>query len=61
MASFLILVLLDLSPAPGHSLPWVTLLVLLAVVFLLAVAFTSGLVFFLIRLKRRKRDLEVRD
>lgn len=61
MENLLVLILLDLSPGPGRSLPWATLIVLLAVVFLLAVAFSSGLVFLLIWLKRRKRHLEVSD
>jgi hypothetical protein len=47
-----LLLLLDVSPDPVH--PWGALIVLLAIVFVLAVSFTSGLVFLLIWLKRRK-------
>jgi hypothetical protein len=45
---------LDLRPDPVNPLPWATLLGLLAVVFVLAVAFTAGLVWLLIRMKRRR-------
>jgi hypothetical protein len=49
-----LLLLLDLNPDPVHPVPWTALLVLLAIVFVLAVAFTAALVFLLLWLKRRK-------
>jgi hypothetical protein len=49
-----LLLLLDLNPDPVHPVPWAALLVLLAIVFVLAVAFTATLVFLLLWLKRRK-------
>ena len=46
--------LLDVAPNPVSVVPWGALILLLVVVFVLAVGFTSGLVFLLIRVKRRK-------
>jgi uncharacterized protein (DUF58 family) len=47
--------LLDVSPDPLHSTPWGSLIVLLAIIFVLAVSFAASLVFVLIRLKRRRK------
>lgn len=49
-----LLFLLDVAPAPVGGDPWVTLILLLVIVFVLAVGFAAGLVFLLIWLKRRK-------
>lgn len=51
-----LLFLLDvpLNSEPAAQTPWVALILLLAIVFLLAVGFMAGLVFLLIRIKRRK-------
>jgi len=49
-----LLLLLDVPRDPVRPLPWGALIVLLAIVFVLAVSFVAGLVFLLIRLKRRK-------
>jgi hypothetical protein len=49
-----LLLLLDVAPDPVRPLPWGALIVLLAIVFVLAVSFTAGLVFLLIWHKRRK-------
>lgn len=49
-----LLLLLDVPRDPVHPLPWGALVVLLMIVFVLAVSFVAGLVFLLIRLKRRK-------
>jgi len=49
-----LLLLLDVSPAPVHPVPWGALIVLLVIIFVLAVSFSAGLVFLLIWLKRRK-------
>jgi hypothetical protein len=49
-----LLLLLDVPRDPARPLPWGALIVLLAIVFVLAVSFVAGLVFLLIRLKRRK-------
>ena len=46
------LLLIDVPPEPVSSLA--ALIVLLAIVFVLAVSFVAGLVFLLIRFKRRK-------
>jgi hypothetical protein len=48
--------LLDVSPDPVRALPWGALILLLAIVFVLAVSFTAGLVFLLIWLKRRQAN-----
>jgi flagellin-like protein len=48
------LFLFDVPPDPVSAVPWGALIVLLAIVFVLAVAFVAGLVFLLIRIKRRK-------
>ena len=48
------LFLLDVRPDPVSAVPWVALIVMLVIVFVLAVAFVAGLVFVLIRVKRRK-------
>lgn len=48
-----LLLLFDVSPDPV-GLPWGALILLLLVVFVLAVAFVTGLVVLLIWLKRRK-------
>ena len=49
-----LLLLLDISPDPVHPFPWGALIVMLAIIFVLAVSFSAGLVFLLVRLKRRK-------
>jgi len=49
-----ILFLLDAAADPGGVVPWGALIVLLGVVFILAAGFMVGLVFLLIRVKRRK-------
>ena len=49
-----LLLLLDVSPDPVHPVSWATLIGLLVIIFVLAVSFSAGLVFLLIRLKRRK-------
>lgn len=57
-----LLFLLDVAPNPVSVVPWGALILLLLVVFVLAVGFTSGLVFLLIRVKRRKiKQTEIRD
>jgi hypothetical protein len=50
-----LVLLLDVSPDPLHSTPWASLIVLLAIIFVLAVSFAGGLVFLLIWLKRRRK------
>jgi hypothetical protein len=50
-----VLFLLDISPDPLHPTPWGSLIVLLAIIFVLAVSFAAGLVFLLIWLKRRRK------
>ena len=45
---------LDVRADPVNVVPWGPLILLLVIVFVLAVCFTGGLVFFLIWLKRRK-------
>jgi hypothetical protein len=49
-----LMLFLDARADPISSIPWGALILLLAIVFILAVSFTAGLVFLLIRLKRRK-------
>ena len=44
----------DARADPVSVVSWGALLLLLAIVFILAVSFAAGLVFLLIRLKRRK-------
>ncbi|MEK6283619.1 MAG: hypothetical protein AABN95_24955 [Acidobacteriota bacterium] len=51
------LFLLDVAAAPMQSVGWVTIVILLAVILLLSVAFAGGLVFLLIWLKRRKSNV----
>ncbi len=46
--------LFDVRADPVNVLPWGALMLLLAVVFVLAVAFAAGVVMLLIWLKRRK-------
>lgn len=48
------LMLFDVRADPVNVLPWGALIVLLAVVFVLAIAFTAGIIVLLIWLKRRK-------
>lgn len=48
--------LLDVRADPVNVVPWGALILLLVVVLILAMAFAAGLVFLLIRLKRRKAD-----
>jgi hypothetical protein len=49
------LFLLDVPADPvSNPLPWAALIILLAAVFVLAVAFVAGLVVLLIWIKRRK-------
>lgn len=47
---------LDAAPDPVHPASWGALVLLLATVFTLAVAFTAGLVFLLIWVKRRRAN-----
>lgn len=49
-----LLFLMDVSPDPVGVGSWGVLIPLLVIVMVLAVAFAAGLVFLLIRLKRRK-------
>jgi hypothetical protein len=49
-----LLFLMDLSPDPVGTGSWGILILLLAIVMVLAVAFAGGLAFLLIWLKRRK-------
>ena len=49
-----LVILLDVAPAPVGVTNWGVLVLLLAVVLFLAVGFAAGLVFLLIRIKRRK-------
>jgi len=50
-----LLFLFDVRADPvSNPFPWAALIVLLLVVFVLAVAVVAGLVFLLIRVKRRK-------
>ena len=49
-----LLFLIDLSPDPVGLGSWGALILLLAIVLVLAMAFAGGLVFLLIWLKRRK-------
>ena len=51
----MLVLLLDVSPDPLLSTPWASLIVLLAIIFVLAVSFAAGLVFLLIWLKRRRK------
>ena len=51
---FGVTVLLDVRVDPVSPLPWGALMLLLVVVFVLAVAFTAGIVVLLIWYKRRK-------
>ena len=51
-----LLLLLDVRADPVSPVPWVALMVLLVIVFVLAVGFTAGLVVLLIWLRRRKAD-----
>ena len=51
---FGLVLLLDVRRDPVRSIGWAELIVLLAIVFVLAVAFVAGLVFLLIWFKRRK-------
>jgi hypothetical protein len=51
---FGLMLLLDVGPDPVHPISWAALIVLLATIFVLAVSFTAGLVFLLIRLKRQR-------
>lgn len=48
------LLLLDVAPNPVGGVNWGVLILLLVAILVLAVGFTTGLVFLLIRLKRRK-------
>jgi len=50
----ILMIFLDVRADPVHAVSWGPLILLLAVVFVLAVSFTAGLVFLLIWLKRRK-------
>jgi heme/copper-type cytochrome/quinol oxidase subunit 2 len=50
--------LLEVSPAPMQSVSGWTIIVLLAVILFLSVAFAGGLVIFLIRFKRKKQRAE---
>jgi hypothetical protein len=51
-----LLLLLDVRSDPVSPVPWVALIVLLLIVFVLAIGFTAGLVVLLIWLRRRKND-----
>lgn len=50
-----LLFLLDVRPQPVGETSWLPLILLLGIVLMLSVAFSGGLVFLLIRLKRRKQ------
>ena len=53
----LLLLWLDVPPpGPVQSAGWGVIIALLAVILVLSVAFAGGLVFLLIRMKRRKQD-----
>jgi len=52
----MLFLLLDVPAEPSHIVSWGALILLLVIVFVLAVSFTAGLVFLLIRLKRRKAN-----
>ena len=49
-----LLLLLDVVPNTEGVVPWGGLILFFVIVFILAVGFTAGLVFLLVRLKRRK-------
>jgi hypothetical protein len=49
------LLLLDVRPEPVGQMSWGPLILLLGIVLVLSVGFASGLIFFLIWLKRRKQ------
>jgi hypothetical protein len=49
-----LLLLFDVRADPVSPVPWVALIPLLVIVFVLAVAFAAGMVALLIWLKRRK-------
>lgn len=51
-----LLFLMDVSPDPVGVGSWGVLILLLAIILVLAVGFSGGLVFLLIWLKRRKQD-----
>lgn len=51
--AMVLMLFLDVRADPISPIPWGALLLLLVIVFILAVSFTAGLVFLLIRLKRR--------
>ena len=53
----ILFLLLDVRPEPVSGVTGGPLIVLLAIVFLLSVAFVAGLVFLLIWLKRRKPNV----
>ena len=57
--SALLLFDVRIDPVPVQS-PWVGLVVLLLIIFVLAVGFTAGLVALLIWLRRRKQASPVR-
>ena len=51
------LLLFDVPPpGPVQSVGWGVIMALLAVILVLSMAFCGGLVFFLIRYKRRKQE-----
>jgi uncharacterized protein involved in exopolysaccharide biosynthesis len=54
-----LLFLLDVRPQPVGETSWLTLMLLLGIVLILSVAFAGGLVFLLIRFKRRKQSRHV--
>jgi uncharacterized membrane protein len=56
LSEVMLMIFLDVSPNPVRVVSWGPLIVLLVIIFVLAVSFMAGLVFLLIRLKRRKAD-----
>lgn len=56
ISEVLLMVFVDVRPDPVSAVSWGPLVLLLVLVFILAVSFAAGLVFLLIRLKRRQAD-----
>jgi uncharacterized membrane protein len=56
LSEVMLMIFLDVSPNPVRVVSWGPLVLLLVIIFVLAVSFMAGLVFLLIRLKRRKAD-----
>jgi hypothetical protein len=56
LSEVMLMTFIDVSPDPVRAVSWGPLILLLVIIFVLAVSFMAGLVFLLIRLKRRKAD-----